>query len=1185
MAAPRSDSDARRSPDRSANEFDWLRIRSNSPAEAAAPPAPSLPAISSLAGYQVIAETARSPLRQISTAIHIATKTPVSLIAWQLAPLTSDARKSFVERLQAISDLNHPNLLKVREARQSNGAMVVATDVMDAGTLDHWRQQQPVTPHQAAALLRSAALALQCAHEHGEVHGSLSPHCIFLHTLQVIPERATLYSAIVNVAPKVAEFGLHEPLAAAPYAAPERMQTAPSPRSDVYGMGAILYELLTGHAPFDGATSVETLELVKSQPPIPPRRLRRMIPAPLETICLTCLEKDPNDRYATAAELAEEFDRFLENKPIRARRRRRWYVEDRRESRALYAVAGLALTTALIAVLAAFLFGYRARRDGAEARMTQLALDREVQSRTHEARLSAIRSALAVQAENDAAVTLLAISQAGQKPSSDESADRIRFRNYQRVAFQPVAAFPEILAGSGRPLDWAIHPSGQWIIVTTDTNVQLFNVDNGSMPRLPSANRNSYRSASWSADGKRLALGYEGGVVITTFPELEKLLELPVTGTASALAFDNDSTRLAVGADAVRVWDFQKGEWQIGSWLSPSPPSNISFDSGGNTLLAAFHNGTAVAWDLRTNQKLIETRWTGNEESSDRRLPQPPRLVRQGSAIATLMAGQLVILEVRTGKQILAVPKNTSSSPAFSCFAVAPGDRRLVAAGPDQSVLVDLNDLRVRDLNDMAPRDVRAAGFLADSTELWFADRDQALLPLDRPTYSRLHHSRPVLAVASIGSDRVATLQDDGFIRIWRKPEMPFGKPWAEARQRAPVQLHFDGKHLLLGGTPAAGDSHREAALFDADTGTAGGPSIVPGGMILTSALSPKQARIALGIVRATGFGERRQRMFDAKGEQATVEMYNGADGQRLWQSSTSAEPRSLVFSPDGGLVAVLTATAEVLVFDASTGALKWKKQDDTARSEPAGPMTSGTLRFSPDGQLLLTWGLDDRLHCWDVSAGTLRYELPSAGGRRLHAEISPDGKSLVTTHESEPVQLRRRDTGREVAPSAFANSAGARSARFTADSQRLLIAGADGAITLWNIPSRKIQFTTMRQTGTLIDAFLIPDRDVVVGINDRSVRIWDGRDGLPLGPELAAPAKFVSAVLSADRRLWLGSDDGRVFQLALDDWLVPAAGDWSALRDQAELAASRRHSENGAVATLRSDEWIERWRRKVSLR
>lgn len=257
----------------------------------------------------------------------------------------------FLREAQAAAGLTHPNIVQVHEVGNRDGVPYFTMEYVDGGSLAEWLEAAPRSAMECAALVATLADAVEFAHRGGIVHRDLKPSNVLL---------------TADGIPKIVDFGVafrldcdpgltatQSPVGTPSYMAPEQARSetgAIGPRSDVYALGAILYQALTGRPPFRAETSVETLRQVLHDEPVAPSSFDPRLRRDLETICLKCLEKDPDRRYGSAAELAAELRRFLRNEPIRARpagRIERLYKWSRRHP------ARAALVSAVIVVVAA----------------------------------------------------------------------------------------------------------------------------------------------------------------------------------------------------------------------------------------------------------------------------------------------------------------------------------------------------------------------------------------------------------------------------------------------------------------------------------------------------------------------------------------------------------------------------------------------------------------------------------------------------------------------------------------------------------------------------------------------------------------------------------------------------------------------------------------------------------------
>jgi serine/threonine protein kinase/tetratricopeptide (TPR) repeat protein len=298
------------------------------------------------AEYELLRELGRGGMGVVYLARHGPLKRLVAL-KMILSGAFADAkdRARFRTEAEAVARLQHPHIVQIYDVGEENGLPFFALEYVDGLSLDRFLGSRPQPVGPSAQLLETLARAVHYAHQQGIVHRDLKPANILLAGVRgqaagaredtdSVSSRASNPWPVTPI-PKITDFGLALQLDEASlrtpmeafigtpsYMAPEQAAARVKeigPQSDVYALGAILYQALTGRPPFQGQTMLETLAMVRDQDPPPPTRWQAEVPADLEVICLKCLEKEPAKRYGSALDLAEDLRRFLSGEPIGAR--------------------------------------------------------------------------------------------------------------------------------------------------------------------------------------------------------------------------------------------------------------------------------------------------------------------------------------------------------------------------------------------------------------------------------------------------------------------------------------------------------------------------------------------------------------------------------------------------------------------------------------------------------------------------------------------------------------------------------------------------------------------------------------------------------------------------------------------------------------------------------------------------
>ena len=531
-----------------------------------------------------------------------------------------NAEERFLREARDAASLRHPHIVAIYEIGRHQGQPFYSMDFIDGENLSAHVAHTKRDLRAAAAFVAKAARAVHYAHDHGVLHRDLKPSNLLVDA-QGEPHLIDFgLAAALDGSDGLTRTG--EVMGSPGYIAPERLQGESSAATDVYGLGAVLYFLLTGRAPFVAAQLPELLAAVVAGDPLPPRRLDPSLPLDLETIALRALAHEQTKRYATAAALAEDLESWLAGRPIAARpistveRAWRWTHRNKKLSVALAALAATALLGG-IGILAQW---QRAELAAEDRQANLYSADLKVASNALLANdLGAARRTLAgcpvhlrdaawgllwAQTAGDAeavigqaswTVTNIAVS-----PNSEVAASAAQTAGVQLWDLKQARLIAEL---PGTKTSWwaAFSPDGRTLF-TADRTVKQWDVATKKPVREFSG-----QSGVLSPDGKTLytCLGHRfvyegspGSVAAWNVADGTKLFE--IAGPARALALSHDGARLAVSDDesTITLYDARSGRVAIPAWPSQDRLWSLTFSPDDRLLVASGWSPLVRLWDL-----------------------------------------------------------------------------------------------------------------------------------------------------------------------------------------------------------------------------------------------------------------------------------------------------------------------------------------------------------------------------------------------------------------------------------------------------------------------------------------------------------------------------------------------------------------------------------------------------------
>ncbi|MCE9568098.1 MAG: protein kinase [Planctomycetes bacterium] len=1026
-----------------------------------------------LPGYEILGELGRGGMgvvykaRQESLGRVVALK---MILAGAHAGPAQLAR--FRDEAKAAAHLQHSNIVQVYEVGEHDRCPYFSLEFVDGRCLrdaiDEF--QQPV---KAATLIEQLALAVGYAHERGIIHRDLKPANILLTN---------------DGMPKIADFGLAKRLddeqertrtgdilGTPAYMSPEQASGKTKelgPATDIYALGVILYELLTGRPPFQGGNTWAVLNQAVMMEPVPPSLLRGGVPRDLETICLKCLQKAPARRYPSARALAGDLRRLLEGRPIQARpvgwieRLEKW-VRRRPAVAALIGVSAAALLALAVGGWVATLKLYqREQALKAQVKATRQAV----------IRLNVANGKNFLDGENDfVALIWFARALSQEEDKTRQTMHRLRFG----AVLLECPRLAHLWFHKDNVNDVAFSPDGLWTLTASaDHTARVWNVRTGQ-PRFDTnlQHESPVLRASFSADGNR--------VVTASVDKTAKVWDAATGRLIATLSghqgpireacFNSDGSRVVTGSDdkTARLWDAHSGQ-PIGSpLLHEGAVVRVRFHSDGRKVLTASSDGSARLWKLDPAGAVLEARLkhggpltdacfdaqgkliaTASEDGTARlwdaatgaALSEPLRHLGpvlsvafrpDGRQLSTASLGAVQFWDVKTGQAAGVVLRHYSTVNRVS---FSPDGTRVVTASDDNYACVwDANTGRPLTPPLIHIGSVQHACFSPDGQRIMTAARVARIYDLSAGTQSVpiLKHDGPIgRASFSPDGNRVLTASADGTARVW---ETRTGKELGVLRGH--TQPVFDAAYSLDGRHIATASADATARIWDANT-----------------------FRL----------------LFSLEGHTAPV--------------------RRVAFSPDGDRVITISDDGSARTWDAARGvqlAVLGSRADHTRK----GVMDA---QFSPDGRWVVTASGDGTVQLWEAASGKPRGPVLAHKGRVLRVALSPDGHRLATACFDGSAQLWDTTTREPVLRTPLQHSGPILDISFSPDGSRVLTCGEDNTARIWSAVNGEQLVAAMRHHGTIgVARFSTDGSRVATASADDTGRVWDAATGEPLTPPL----------------------------------------------------------------------------------